>query len=71
MSELLIGTRVRMLQDSPASEDGEFFYRKGDIGIVISAMGGWPTIDFNGVEGQAVLDDGVWVACRHRFEVLP
>lgn len=60
------GTRVKMLRDSHADED-EFFWRKGDIGVLT----GTGFINFNGVEGQAVLDDGEWFACASSFEVLP
>jgi hypothetical protein len=62
--------RVKMKDDSPASGD-EFFWRKGDIGTIANPKrNGGGIVDFNGIEGQAVLDDGKWFAFPPLFEVL-
>lgn len=64
-----LGTRVRMLEDAPPF-NGEFSYRKDDIGIVTKAGRKYLLVNFNGVEGQHVHDDGKWLVPRSDCEVI-
>lgn len=72
MGGIKIGTRVRMLRDDPSVTANEFYWRKGDIGVIhdMPCGGEQFEIDFNGVENQSVYQDGRWFATCSAFEVI-
>lgn len=67
---MIVGDRVRMKRDAIPTVQGDMYYRKGDVGTITKKGNGYAYVNFNGVEGQHVHDDGKWLVPRPDCEVI-